>query len=108
VTAEPSVRDRAAEVLARLPLAVSEIVDGRITVVRISASPLDIADALAAAGLLAWNVTATHGCIKRKQCACMTAEEAIAHINAGFIMDADPADECTDPTCRNPAHYVLR
>jgi len=54
MTAEPSVRDRAAEVLARSSLAVwSRVPDDPMVTIRISGSPIQIADALAAAGLLA-------------------------------------------------------
>jgi len=67
MTAEPSVRDRAAVVVART------LVEGTEGLI---ARAEGIADALAAAGPLA--------------------------------EDVKPAAECTDPTCRNPTHYVLR
>jgi len=86
VTAKPSVRDRAAEVLrtaasvpwpngvSEPPIYAAHTIDGRV--LSIAGTPEQIADALAAAGLLAGDVPA--------------------------------AAECTDPACRVREHYVLR
>jgi len=114
MTAEPSVRDRAAEFIAAhdpedghceascsCGVTIGEFAEGW---------SIHLANALAAAGLLAGEapVTVTHGCVKRAPTDNVTVESIAADIKAGFIMDADPADECTDPTCRDRDHYVPR